>query len=135
MGVLFLNSFTPVAESTEAASVFMTVMQYATVGFGCVTTAISIALCLYFIRSRVSIGKAVGLMLGGEAITGIIVISFAITAKGILDIITQEAAMAMRLVMFSVAFLTSVHLAVQIRRLEVSGGSGPVCNEPRKKDE
>lgn len=98
---------------------FFRLLQYATVCFGSMCVFMSFVLFTHFIRSRKPIGKAVGLMLLGESIGGAVTVVFAITAEGIFeDALTPPIILTMRWVMFSAAFLSSVHLAVQTYRIE-----------------
>ena len=79
----------------------------------------SFMLFVHFIRSHKPIGKAVALMLLGESIGSAVTVVFAIAAEGIFDdMLTPAVMLGMRWLMFTVAFATSVHLAVQTWRIE-----------------
>ena len=94
---------------------------------GIFSCSLSIGLCSYFLRSRNRLGRAVGWMLFGEAVTGACTLIFASSAmiNGIAvgraaDIVDQwnhwnsmtpHTASCLRVAMFSVTALTSIHLA------------------------
>lgn len=105
-------------------SVFFRTLQYATVGFGCICLAISFFLFCHFIRSKKKIGKAVGLMLLGESVGAAVTIAFAIMSDGLIDIVDPLVAMVMRWIMFSAAFVTSLHLAYRTWMIEVGADGG-----------
>lgn len=100
-------------------SIFFKSLQYGTVGFGCICLAISFFLFMHFIKSRRKIGKAVGLMLLGESVGAAVTVAFAITADGVIDIGNPISAMILRWIMFSAAFVTSLHLAYQTWMIEI----------------
>lgn len=104
----------------ESCSAFM-VWKFATVALGTAAVTMSTLLGIHFLRATRPIGKAVGLMLVGEAIGGAVTILFAITSDGILNIATPVTSMAMRWVIFLTAMVTSIHLAYQTWKIEVYG--------------
>ena len=61
-------------------------------------------------------------MLLGESIGAAVTVAFAITADGLLNIVGPVSAMVMRWIMFSIAFVTSIHLAYQTWKIEIKGG-------------
>ena len=97
------------------------IWKFATVALGSAAVTMSTLLGIHFIRVTRPIGKAVGLMLIGEAIGGAITILFAITTDGIVDIGTPVTSMVMRWVIFLTAMVTSAHLAYQTWKIEVGG--------------
>ena len=101
-------------------SVFFSALQYFTVCFGISAITMSSLLALHFGRSRRPIGKAVGFMLAGEAVGGLATIIFAITSQGVMDIGSATSSIVLRWVIFSTAMVTSLHLAYQTRKIEIS---------------
>ena len=105
---------------------YFRVLQYATVGFGCVCMFMSFVLFMHFMQSKRPIGKAVGFMLLGESVGALITVIFAITNDGLLEEMTDDtSALIMRWVMFSFAFVTSAHLAYQTWVIETDTDSNP----------
>lgn len=90
-------------------------------GAGVSAVLLCIGLCVYFIRSRHRIGRAVGYDKLAEGILSGMTLVFAFTADGVWDIGLSPVAMAMmRLVMFGTSIVCSLHLAYATRRI-ISG--------------
>lgn len=104
----------------ESCSAFI-VWKFVTVALGTSAVTMSTLLGVHFLRATRPIGKAVGLMLLGEAVGGIVTIIFAVTTDGIVDIGTPVTTMVMRWVIFLTAMVTSIHLAYQTWKIEVYG--------------
>lgn len=94
-------------------------LQIGTICFGSICVFMSMMLFIHFIRSPRKIGKAVALMLLGEAVGSTVVVIFSIAANGPLDVLTPIECLALRWVMFSVATVTSIHLAYRTWMIEV----------------
>lgn len=58
-------------------------------------------------------------MLGAEAFVSLCTVVFSICAMGIYDVMSPGVAMILRWLMFTVTAATSVHLAYQIRIIEL----------------
>jgi hypothetical protein len=97
------------------------VWKFFTVVLGVAAVTMSSMLGIHFIRATRPIGKAVGLMLFGEAVGGFLTVLFAVTTDGILDIGTPVTSIAMRWAIFLTAMTTSIHLAYQTWKIEVYG--------------
>jgi len=102
----------------QRGELFIHVMQYATVALGSIAVLLAAVLSLLFWRSRKPIGKAVALMLTGEAVGALVTVIFAMTTYGLTNIMTEGWAIALRWVMFSAASLSSIHLAYRTWQLE-----------------
>ena len=99
----------------------MTFLSYITVLLGLVSLSLSAAMGLYFIRSQSRIARAVSYMLIGEAFVSFVTVLFSVFAMGVYDCMGPILAMVMRWAMFAVASATSIHLAYQVRMIELRG--------------
>ena len=88
---------------------------------GTFALVLSLSMFLYFLRSREAIGRAVAYMLAGESLGIFITLVFSVMSNGIFDVMGQYESMAARVALFTVASLTSIHLAYETSRIQ-SGG-------------
>jgi len=102
----------------------MILFQITTTLIGCAVLTLSISLFFYFISARKAIGRAVAYMLAGESIGLFITILFSLTSNGIFDCWGPEESMVARVVLFSTAAFTSIHLAYQTRKIELGMDEG-----------
>ena len=98
---------------------FFRALQIGTVGLGFIAVFLSFALFMHFWRSPRKISKAVGLMLLGESIGACVTVIFAMGADGLTDVIGPKSAIVLRIVLFSAAMVTSLHLAYRIWMIEI----------------
>ena len=94
--------------------------EFWVVCFGILCFSVTATLFAYFIRSKQRIGRAVAYMLAGEAVGLFVTIIFAITSKGVFGILPAGFAMVMRVVVFSVAMFSSLHLAYATAKIQVA---------------
>lgn len=102
----------------------MYILHTLTVSLGLTSVVLSAVLSYYFSRSEQRIAKAVSYMLAGEAFVGLVTVMFSCFAHGFFDVIGPGVAMCMRWAMFIVASGTSLHLAFQLRLIELSMVNG-----------
>ena len=89
-----------------------------TVILGGIATMISISLCTFFCRSQKSLGKAMALMLGGEAVMNGVVTTFAaLQVWGDLPHLDPMVATALRWSALILAIVSSCHLSYRINRI------------------
>ena len=94
--------------------------EFWVVCFGLCCFSVTITLFAYFIRSKHQIGKAVAYMLAGESIGLFVTVVFALTSKGVFDVLPSSVAMAMRVIVFSAALGSSIHLAYVTAKIQLS---------------
>ena len=93
--------------------------EFWVVCFGLCCFSVTLTLFAYFIRSKHRIGKAVAYMLAGEAVGLFVTVVFALTSKGVFDVLPSAVAMVLRIIVFSVAFASSVHLAYVTAKIQL----------------
>ena len=96
-------------------------LQVLTSLLGVFALTLSVSMFFYFIRSRDAIGRAVAYMLAGESLGIFITMLFSIMSNGIFDMMGPTESMVARVTLFTVASMTSVHLAYETSRIQ-SGG-------------
>ncbi len=96
-------------------SIFTTVL-------GCAALTLSSSLCVYFLRSREAIGRAVAYMLAGESVGLSVAIVFSLFSNGVFDVMGPFAAMVARILVFATAVTTSTHLAYQTAKIQSDEG-------------
>jgi len=102
----------------------MILFQIITTLIGCAVLTLSISLFFYFISARKAIGRAVAYMLAGESVGLFITILFSLTSNGVFDFLGPRASLVARVVLFSTAAFTSIHLAYQTRKIELGMDEG-----------
>jgi hypothetical protein len=63
-------------------------------------------------------------MLAGESVGLFVTVLFSLTSNGVFDFWGPRESMTARVVVFSVASLTSIHLAYQTRKIELNWDEG-----------
>ncbi len=95
--------------------------EFWVVCFGILCFSVTATLFAYFIRSKQRIGRAVAYMLAGAAGGWVVTIICGIASKGVFDILPAGFAMVLRVVVFSVAMFSSLHLAYATAKIRVAG--------------
>ncbi len=85
---------------------------------GCVALVLSLSLCVYFLRARYAIGRAVAYMLAGESVGLSVTIIFSLFSNGIFDIMGPVTSMIARVLVFATAVTTSTHLAYHTSKIQ-----------------
>ena len=95
------------------------ILELFTVLFGGFCVFISVVLAMRFRRVKQKLSRALSLQLLGEAIVGLVTVIFACTSwLGLYKNLAPEFVLLLRLVIFSVAAITSINLYRRVKELE-----------------
>ena len=92
------------------------IAQYLVVGLGCICVFCSTTLGVYYVRSHRRVGRSIAFVFFAEAIGLAITVAFSL-GRGVFHTFDERGDMLLRVIMFTTALLSSVHMGVSIDRI------------------